>query len=138
VPRFLRTFIALLGCLHLCGGGHGVLQAFAWTRMLVDYSSRAGLAEGAKMTFDGDHPCEMCKALAESRKKDAGKEKDGQQVLPAGLALDELLPASLTDAPTRPFATDLPAVKFGAVLTRVSLTGHRPPVPPPRQAALIA
>jgi hypothetical protein len=54
--KALRIIVAVLGCLHLCGGHYGVVQALAWSKMLVDYSQRDGLVEGAIKTFDGKHP----------------------------------------------------------------------------------
>ena len=53
MAKRLRTFLVLLSCLQLCAGVDAMLQIVAWSRMLVDYSAQAGLAEGASMTFDG-------------------------------------------------------------------------------------
>jgi hypothetical protein len=38
--------------------------------MLVDYSEGRSLTEAAEMSFDGDHPCELCCALAKKRTKE--------------------------------------------------------------------
>ena len=52
-----------------------VLQSAAWVGMAVSYSVKAGsVSEGLSKTFDGAHPCPMCKLVAKgkaSEKKDA-------------------------------------------------------------------
>lgn len=123
--------VALLGCLHLCGGHWGVMQAVAWANMLVDYSAQDGLVEGAKKTFDGEHPCCMCKAIQ------AGKEQESHgKKLPVpsqGPALKECLftPAFRLSPPA---PRDCAALSIPDLDLRGPLLGHRPPVPPPRCA----
>ena len=53
----------------MCGGPLGMMQGVAWLKMIVTYSQTEGLAEGVKQTFDGDHPCEMCKLIAAAKKQ---------------------------------------------------------------------
>lgn len=38
--------------------------------MLLSYSENGSLQEAARKTFDGDHPCALCKAVKESRKEE--------------------------------------------------------------------
>lgn len=40
------------------------LQAVAWVRMAIAYSQTEGIGAGIKKTFDGEHPCPICKAIA--------------------------------------------------------------------------
>jgi hypothetical protein len=42
-----------------------VLQTVAWTGMLIRYSSEGGVRQGLAQTFDGEHPCPLCKAIAQ-------------------------------------------------------------------------
>jgi hypothetical protein len=50
-----------------------VLQSAAWVGMAVAYSVEKGsITEGLSDTFDGNHPCLLCKAVDEGKK---GKEK---------------------------------------------------------------
>lgn len=44
------------------------MQAVAWAEMIVDYSVDNGLADGLRMTFDGQHPCERCNAIAAAKR----------------------------------------------------------------------
>nr|MCH1922634.1 hypothetical protein [Shewanella ferrihydritica] len=81
--------VALLGCLHLCGGHWGVMQAVAWTSMLADYSAQDGFVVGAKKTFDGEHPCCMCKAIQEGKKKESGAHDKQLPAPNPGLMLKE-------------------------------------------------
>ena len=72
-PRWLQRFcrvLLLLAVIHASGLGLNVTQALAWSGMLVNYSQQFGWEEGSKRTFDGQHPCPLCKAVAaaESRK----------------------------------------------------------------------
>ncbi len=55
----------------VAGGGHwAVLQTVAWVGMLVDYSGQASLAEAVQMTFDGKHPCPICRKIEQGRKQE--------------------------------------------------------------------
>lgn len=64
----------LIGALFVSLGGHlAVLQTVAWANMLKDFSRSATLEEAARKTFDGDHPCSMCKVVRESRKQEERK-----------------------------------------------------------------
>ncbi len=39
------------------------LQVVAWTGMIISYSKDRTLADAVSMTFDGEHPCPMCKSI---------------------------------------------------------------------------
>ena len=55
-------------------GAHwALLQTVAWTGMIISYSQDATLAEAISMTFDGEHPCKMCKVVKEGRKAEQEK-----------------------------------------------------------------
>ena len=65
--KIIRSIFLLLGCLHLAVGSLNCLQIFAWANMLQDYSGDRSLSEAADMTFSGQYPCKMCKAIAEAK-----------------------------------------------------------------------
>ncbi len=131
--RLVRIVIAVLGCLHLCGGHWGVMQVVAWSNMIVDYSAQDGLIEGAKKTFDGEHPCCMCKAISEGKKKESGSPDNKLPQGSQGLVLKECVMAPAV-------RLSPPAPRDRVVLSVPDLDphgrslGHRPPVPPPRCA----
>ena len=62
VFRTLRMVAALLVCLTL-GLHWATLQAFAWTAMIVERSQTGSLTEAIQTTFDGRHPCKLCKIV---------------------------------------------------------------------------
>ena len=131
MAKRLRTFLVLLSCLHLCAGVDAMLQIVAWSRMLVDYSAQAGLAEGASMTFDGKHPCRMCQALAESRKRQAEEKKEPPDTSPLKRISNEFVAPAISEAPT-PYVVEFPIIDFLPQAAGSSLYAKTPPVPPPR------
>jgi len=46
------------------------LQSLAWTRMLVSYSHNGQFAEAVAKTFDGKHPCSLCKEIEREKSKE--------------------------------------------------------------------
>jgi hypothetical protein len=57
--------------LVLAVGGHWVLlQSVAWVRMTVNFSQAAPLEEALKMTFNGEHPCALCKAVKHGKQSE--------------------------------------------------------------------
>ncbi len=102
----------------------GLLQSVAWTSMLVDHLRTDTLAEAVQHTFDGKHPCCLCKAIAagkQSEKKHAGcAQSDRFEFINETGAFVLIGPAAfhllqLNDT----FALACP---------------HAPPTPPPRSA----
>ncbi|MBV9878509.1 MAG: hypothetical protein JO025_27500 [Verrucomicrobia bacterium] len=74
---WLRSRIVLLLCslafLQLLGGHWAILQVGAWAGMAVSYSQQAGLMAGLSQTFDGEHPCPICKAIQVGQKHEQKK-----------------------------------------------------------------
>jgi hypothetical protein len=62
-----------------------VLQTVAWTGMLFTYSRDASFKEALTKTFDGQHPCPLCKAIKQGR---AEEKKQEQQQPKPGSKLD--------------------------------------------------
>ncbi|TDU71287.1 hypothetical protein EI77_02410 [Prosthecobacter fusiformis] len=50
-----------------------VLQGVAWTGMLISYARDGSLIEAVSKTFDGEHPCPLCKAVENGQKQDQEK-----------------------------------------------------------------
>lgn len=106
------------------------LQVVAWGSMLVRYAQDASLSEAVEKTFDGEHPCCMCKAIAQARAESAG---DGQaKIVPAGK------PADFKCAPERvallhPLSFTLVSASIARAVGPPGL--HTPPPTPPPIAA---
>lgn len=130
LSKSIRIIVALLGCLHLCGGHYGVLQALAWSKMLVDYSSQDGLVVGAIKTFDGNHPCCMCKQIGAAKKADVEGSKDNK-VSVSGLVLKEFV-ASREILAKAPGWSDVVPATLPGIEVCGAIFGTSPPVPPPR------
>lgn len=70
-----------LAMFAVAGGHWAVLQSIAWGQMLYSYSQDVGFVAGAKKTFSGEAPCEMCKNIA--------KAKTQQEKAPATMKADK-------------------------------------------------
>jgi hypothetical protein len=53
------------------------MQMIAWGAMMHDYSEDRSLTEAAEMTFGGEHPCEMCRKIAEAREQEKQPDQPG-------------------------------------------------------------
>jgi hypothetical protein len=79
----------LVGILLVSMGGHlALLQTIAWGNMLVEFSSSSSLTEAVGKTFDGEHPCELCKVVKKSK-----TEEDKKPLLKSEMKLEVALPA---------------------------------------------
>jgi hypothetical protein len=100
------------------------LQSLAWTTMLVENLTTTSFSAALQRTFDGKHPCPLCKAVAEGRKS----EKKSDPLLP--LKKFEALGQSVAFALFPP--ASFPTVE--APNAFLELLAHAPPTPPPRAA----
>lgn len=71
--KAVARFLIIVALMVSIGVHWGVLQVAAWATMVKDYSAENGIWEGLKNTFDGEHPCSMCKKISE------GKEAEQKQ-----------------------------------------------------------
>jgi hypothetical protein len=113
------TIIAL--CFSL--GLHWLaLQSVAWTTMLAANARHAPLSEAVAKTFDGEHPCSLCHAVA------AGKKSEKKSELPPTIAKMDLI------CTTRTLTWLPPYVLHRYAPTRFVIPERflAPPVPPPR------
>jgi len=61
----------MTAALFLSTGGHlALLQGVAWATMIRDYSRTASVTAAVEKTFDGKHPCPLCKKIAAQRSHD--------------------------------------------------------------------
>jgi hypothetical protein len=93
--------------------------------MLISYSRDASLTEAARKTFDGGHPCGMCKLVEKSR-----EDEKRQPLVKADVKLDVVLPAvvrlkSPAGTPHEVLLPDLP----GSFREMHPAAPYRPPRP---------
>lgn len=123
----LRVVAVLLLVLSL-GLHWAVLQTVAWTGMLISYSQE-GVREAIAKTFDGEHPCPLCKAVAKGRAEE--QEQKSKSVKPGGKLDPGLIPPGLEFAFERtPRLDEMPACD-----TSAPARAEAPPKPRPRRSA---
>jgi hypothetical protein len=122
--RRLTHIIVLAAFVFSCGGQWYVLQCVAWVKMLHDYSRMVPFTEAVGMTFSGQYPCPICKAIAEKKQAENDKlcslEKYGKKFFP---------PAAV--APVRPEGVPF---QYPGCMSSLQTRAEPPPTPPPRQA----
>jgi hypothetical protein len=115
----------LVAALFFAIGGHwALLQTVAWASMIVEYSHSAPVAEAVEKTFDGRHPCPICKEIQKNQQSEKKHE-----------ALQLVKKIELFDEPMTQFV--FPSAVSLSLTISDSLVVARadaPPLPPPRVA----
>ena len=117
----------LIAALLVATGGHwAVLQTVAWTNMLASNLRTESFDAAVAKTFDGQHPCKLCKVIS------AGKKSERKSEFPTLAKKLEFVSDRLVFvfSPPRDFRL---APDFAAFLSSAS---NRPIVPPPRSASI--
>lgn len=120
----LGNVLLIVSLLAATGGHWAVLQSVAWTTMFAANLSSGTFTEAVETTFDGQHPCSLCKKIA------AGQKSEKKTGFTAPLKKFEYV----NESPRFAFAAPLRFIlspEFQAVLRERNLS---PPVPPPRAA----
>ena len=123
--KFLTVLLLVLSL----GLHWALLQTVAWTGMLVTYSQDGAFSEAVSKTFDGKHPCCMCKAIESARQDE---QKQSQEKFNQDAKIKCVLPAetAILYAPMcSQLPTPLPAV-FHFLLPE-------PETPPPRSCRAV-
>lgn len=120
--KWVGNFFLIIVLLTATDAQWMVLQSVAWAGMIVSYSETAPLKTALAETFDGKHPCCLCKAIA------AGKKSEKQNELALQLKKLEFPPVPENFALVAPSSFRLLplANTFAESLTQ------QPPTPPPR------
>ena len=106
-----------------------VLQSAAWVGMAVAYSVEKGsVVEGLSDTFDGDHPCPLCKAVEKGVSSEQ-QPKDGQT--PPSKTKEMKLTLALVSIPRFVFPPVVPEAWI--TTSSAALSRHERPVTPPPQ-----
>jgi len=124
IARYARLVVIVM--LVVTTGMHwAFLQSLAWATMLMDNLNRGSVAEAVVHTFDGKHPCRLCKAIDSEKKT----EKKSQCVVE--LKKFEMLNPTAAFA----FASDsFDVASLPRWQETYSSFRFPPPVPPPRAA----
>lgn len=100
------------------------LQSVAWAGMVVSYSRCASLQEAISKTFDGAHPCKLCKLVR------AGQETEKKHDVQKELKKFDLIRVEADGF----FFVHQPYEHAPTFASIVDLTRDPPPAPPPRAA----
>jgi hypothetical protein len=114
----------LIAMLAVTGGHWAVLQTVAWTTMLAGRMGTDSFATAVHDTFDGKHPCCMCRQIA------AGKQSEKKAEFTQQFKPPEFLPA----APQFVFAAPSHFLVLTVAADFPKSVCRTPPTPPPRAA----
>lgn len=115
--------ILVIAALVLTTGLHWLaLQTVAWTTMIAANWTAESFSEAVTHTFDGRHPCPLCKAIAAAKKAEQNKE-----FAAAALKL-EFPPMAEKFVLIAPKAPPF----FSSADSSAEAFFPKPPVPPPR------
>jgi hypothetical protein len=118
----------MTAALFLSAGGHlAILQGVAWATMVRDFSRTGTMTAAVEKTFDGKHPCSLCKKIASAR---AHEEK-----APVTVKAEKKAEAFVTSAGTElPIPVSRPYIFGSAPFVSMPEQYFAPPVPVPRTA----
>jgi hypothetical protein len=98
-----------------------VLQSVAWVGMIVHYSCDGSLQQAMVKTFDGQHPCPLCKLVR------AGSHSDNKPATQPTTTRFDLFAGQSFEF----YFLPTPAARFSCLLA-LTPRFETPPVPPPR------
>jgi hypothetical protein len=115
-------FLVVLALVLTTGLHWAALQTVAWTTMLAANLSTSSFTEAVSDTFDGDHPCCLCKAIKAAKQSE--KQSEAASVT---LKMEfPLLAEKFLLVSPKAFES-FAAEKFSA-----ETFSSKPPLPPPR------
>jgi hypothetical protein len=119
--------VLVVVALVLTTGLHwAALQTFAWTTMLANNLRTQSVSEAVSNTFDGEHPCCMCKAIAAGKKS----EQKSEAVTPTLKMEFPPVAESIVLNPPAQFEELAAPDSFAESLS------SKPPLPPPRRLSV--
>ena len=115
--------VLLIAAILCATGTHWVmLQSVAWATMLAHNAQAGGIQEAWQKTFDGNHPCALCKTIAK------GQQTEKKSELQTNLKKLELFNETISIVLNPPAHFHCLSERDAAAPLRV----QSPPVPPPR------
>jgi hypothetical protein len=112
----------IVALLAATGAHWGALQSIAWTTMLAENLQSVSLSQALIKTFDGKHPCPLCKVVA------AGKNSEQKSAFTLELKKLEFPPTPKRFMPAGPTQFQL----LPQVNTFADSFMQPPLIPPPR------
>lgn len=119
----LRNWVVVIGLVLATGGHWSALQSVAWVGMTIQFSRSDDLSTALRKTFDGEHPCSLCKVVQEGRK--AEKEQ-------AAVKIETKLDFFLSVAHSEIVGPEFDDERAPRLVDRLHSRVEAPPTPPPR------
>jgi hypothetical protein len=121
---FVRTgkILVVLALVATLGAHWALLQTVAWTTMLASNLQSHSISEAVADTFDGKHPCPLCRAIAAAKKSEKKSE-----------AISSILKMEFPPvAANFTFISPEPISAFSLAKLFAASSFQKPPLPPPR------
>jgi len=120
----IGAFLFCFALFSSIGGHWAVMQSVAWAQMLIKNAHSDSMKTAAIKTFDGKHPCQLCKNI----KRAKSKEKSKTSVLSFQ---KNPLPAPYSITTPKPYSYEVPLTVTDPRTNNQRLR-ISPPTPPPR------
>lgn len=127
ITHHFRIAVVLLACLSV-GLHWSALQVVGWVSMAVEFSRTRPMATALEMTFDGKHPCELCKLVQGKGPLSEGEEPSH----PESKSEIKLLAATIWENPLGRLSRSCLISSIPDEQRLASLARERPLLPPPR------
>ena len=124
--RSLGKYFLIAALVFTTGAHWAALQTVAWTTMLAGNLRTQSFSQAVSETFDGHHPCPLCKAIAAGKKS----EKKSDVISPALKLEFTASPAAFLFVPPAQFVF-LTVPDHFAVAASIE-----PPLQPPRSPSV--
>jgi len=118
----IGKILVVLALVVTLGAHWALLQTVAWTTMLANNLQSHSISEAVSDTFDGKHPCPLCRAIAAAKKS----EKKSEAVSPTIKMEFPPVAAKFT------FISPEPISAFSLAKLSAASAFQKPPLPPPR------
>jgi hypothetical protein len=125
VLKKIGHVLLVIALVAMIGGHWAVLQTVAWSTMLADNLRVSSFSEAVERTFDGKHPCTLCKQIS------AGKKAEKKTEISFGIKKLEFVSNGVTQV-FKPFQSFY-LLQHGNDSVREFT--HQPLAPPPRPLA---
>ena len=120
----LGKWVVIFALVVATGGHWTVLQSVAWLTMFVNFSRTSPVIVALEKTFDGRHPCKLCKTVEEGKRSEKK-----QEVQKLETKFDFwIVRSSFT------FFSPAPSEVFPTIVESAPTRSESPPTPPPRFA----
>ena len=123
--KWVGNFFLMIALFAATDAPWAALQSVAWAGMIVKYSEKAPLKTALAETFDGKHPCCLCKAIAAAQKSEKKTE------FPLQVRKLEFPPAPENFVLVRPTHFQLLPMAGNAFASSLI---QKPLLPPPRES----